>query len=130
MTIEERLEKARLYRKQGYNCAQCMIVAFSDITGMTEEEALRGCVGLGGGCGCGELCGVLASMALMEGLRTDGSPMAKKAVYRNMKVLRDMFAERFGALRCEDLKSPERKVPCNDLIWAGVEMYDNHLRQS
>lgn len=127
MTLEERLLLAKNYRKKGYNCAQCVLASFPEITDMKDSQSLGIAIGLGGGCGCGEICGVLSSMALLEGMRIGGAPSDKAEVYGNMKKLHSEFTCRFGTAQCCELKSPGKAVSCNDLIWSGVEMYHNHV---
>lgn len=128
MTLDERLEKARALRGQGYNCAQCVCASFPDVTGLSEAYSLRASIGFGGGVGgCGEVCGVLAAMAILEGMRSPGGPADKKQVYGAVKGLRDGFAGEFGSVLCRELKAPGNAVPCNDLIYKGVEMFHGHL---
>lgn len=127
MTLEERLTIARDHRKQGYNCAQCVMSSFPDITNLDENSSLNLTIGLGGGLGCGEVCGVLSSMALLEGIRVGGTPKDKAEVYGNMRKLRDSFTDKFKTVLCRELKAPGAAVSCNDLIYAGIEMYHNHL---
>lgn len=122
MTLEQRIEKAKGYRAQGYNCAQCVLVAFSDLTGMDDAAALKTAIGLGGGCGCGEICGVLSAMALVRGMQCQGTPADKGPVYAAMRGLRDIFAGKFGAVACRDLKAPGKPATCNDLILEGIAM--------
>ena len=128
MTLDERLDKARGLREQGYNCAQCVCAAFPDVSGLDEADALRVSIGFGGGVGgCGEVCGVFSAMAMLEGMRSPGGPADKKQVYGSVKGLRDAFVGEFGCLLCRELKAPGRVVSCNDLIFRGVEMYHKHL---
>lgn len=131
MTLEERLDKARSLRGQGYNCAQSVCASFPDVMGMPEEDILRLSIGFGGGVGgCGEVCGVLSAMAMLEGMRTQGTPADKRQAYGNTKRLRDTFAGEFGSAVCRELKAPGKAVPCNDLIYRGIEMYHAHLEES
>lgn len=129
MTLQERLAKAETCRSAGYNCAQCVLVAFSDLTGLSDDEAMRMAIGLGGGCGSGEICGVLSAMALVRGMLTPGAPSDKGAVYADMRKLTDEFSARFGAVACRDLKASGAAVPCNTLIYEGIEILHNALIQ-
>ncbi|MCM1320078.1 MAG: C-GCAxxG-C-C family protein [Muribaculaceae bacterium] len=127
MTLKERIERAETFRAQGYNCAQSVIMAFPDITGLSDEQALKLSIGLGGGCGAGELCGVVSAMALIRGMLSPGGPKDKGSVYADMKALHDDFIRRFGSCICRELKVPGRPVPCNDLIYTGIEMLHESL---
>lgn len=48
-TKETRCTAAIQYRKNGANCAQSLLAAFSDILNITEAQALAMGAGLGGG---------------------------------------------------------------------------------
>ena len=48
-----RYETAVANHKKGYNCAQAVFAAFSDVTGLEREYALRLSAGFGGGMGPG-----------------------------------------------------------------------------
>ena len=65
-----RWEMAEAYRKQSFNCAQCVLLSFGDLTGLTEETAKAIAGGLGGGFGgCKEeACGALSGAVLVLGL--------------------------------------------------------------
>ena len=62
MNKEERLKKAESIRRQGYNCAQTVAMAFADLTGIDEETTARATAGFGGGIGgMQEVCGVVSA---------------------------------------------------------------------
>lgn len=62
-------EKAVALFTQGYNCAQSVFVAFSDVTGMDEELAKRLSSSFGGGMGrLREVCGTCSAMFMVAGL--------------------------------------------------------------
>ena len=52
-TLEQRLEHAATLRRSGHNCAQCVMLAFSDIISdrMPEDAAEAFSIALGGGVG-------------------------------------------------------------------------------
>ena len=59
---------AELFLK-GYNCSQSVVVAFSDVTGMTPRHAARISSSFGGGMGrMREVCGAVSGMLLVAGL--------------------------------------------------------------
>ncbi len=130
MTLEERIESARALRAQGYNCAQCVMAVFPEVHGLPQDVALRLSTGLGGGVGGSQnICGVLSSVALLDGSRTQGAPADKRAVYGNVSgVVRD-FEQRYGTCICRELKAPGQTVGCNELIEAGIRMYDDFLKK-
>ena len=64
MTKEEliqRTQKAAKNHERGYNCAQAVACAFSDLAGMDEADLFRLTEGLGLGMGCMEgTCGAIS----------------------------------------------------------------------
>ena len=47
----DRCALAYQYHKEGFNCAQCVVGAFSDLTGVPMETAAAAAGGMGGGVG-------------------------------------------------------------------------------
>ena len=126
LTLDRRLALARETRSKGYNCAQSVLAAFPDIFMLPQETCLRLGTALGGGLGTtGSTCGVLEAMALAEGMRTSGQPADKVAAYASYRSLHDAFMARHGDTLCPGLKA--RKIPCNELIYSGIEMYHNYI---
>ncbi len=110
-------ESAVAFHAQGCNCAQSVLLSMTDRTGLPEELAASLATGFGGGAGCRELCGALsgAFMAVGAVLGAGSRPQIMAAE----REITEAFREKFGALRCEDLKA--RRVPCDDLIAFAAE---------
>lgn len=107
-----RLEKAIDYHKRGFNCCQSVLAVFSDITGLSEQESFNLGGGFGGGAGTGELCGALTGAVMALGMLTPVDPTdpvgSKKRTVALSKELQKRFAEKFGALRCQDLLASKK----------------------
>lgn len=131
MDLDLRKDKALELHKQGYNCAQCVILSFPDITNLTDKVAAQIAMGLGGGVGAqGEICGVLLGMTVVLGLARDANPMVKPQVNAEVRELTNRFKEKNqGCFLCRELKSKCRR-PCDDLICGGIEILDAYLKQS
>ena len=66
-----RAERATENFKKGYNCAQSVVLAFSDMVDLSEEQLLRLSAPLGGGVGrLREICGALSGICVVLGLLT------------------------------------------------------------
>lgn len=129
MTLEERCNIARELRKKGYNCAQAVLLAFPDKSGMEEEMMAKLTSGLGSGVGgSGELCGVICAMSIGQGLCQSAAPEGKSASARSARKLMDAFAaENEGRIRCRDLKGTAGIRPCNDLVLLGVKLLHEYF---
>ncbi len=116
-------EKARELFLNGYNCAQAVFVAFSDVTGLDERQALLVASSFGGGMGhIGEACGAVSGMFMAVGMifgYTDTDAQTKKQHYSRVHELSERFKARFGALRCPELLSNlqkgEYELPAHDV---------------
>ena len=74
-------EKALYWHKKGYNCAQTVLAACSELTGLDEKTALAISAGFGGGLRSGEVCGAISGAVMAVGMAypfTDGSDAESK----------------------------------------------------
>ena len=61
-------EKAKALFTEGYNCAQAVFAAFSDVTGIDFETSVKLSSGFGGGMGrMREVCGAVSGMFMVLG---------------------------------------------------------------
>lgn len=127
--LNSRHERARQLRKEGYNCAQSVLMVFDDITGLDEATACRLASGLGAGIGASrEICGVPNAMAIVQGFRLPATAQAKPLAMKRAGALLQKFkAITGGRLRCVELKSGADPVPCDRLILDGIEILHNYL---
>lgn len=109
MTKLERCTYAHDCHASGLNCAQSVLAAFTDITGLTEEQSIALCSGLGGGVRYGGVCGVVSAAVLVLGTvcphtRENGAE-GKRLSGEITKEYQRRFTERFGELDCRALKA-------------------------
>ena len=142
-----RFEKANAYHDKGFNCCQSVVAAFSDITGLSEQESFNIAGGFGGGAGTRELCGAISGAIMTLGLLTPVDPenpvASKQRTVALSKELQKRFREKFGALRCEDLlknpSKPSEATPaalrmgitghCSMMIVTAVEIVEEILAE-
>ena len=108
MNPSEKGRLAKAYFEQGYNCAQSVLLAFGDETGLSEEQAARLASTFGGGMGrMREVCGAVSAMLMVEGLAEGYSdPKAKEEkseVYARVRALADRFREKNHSIICREL---------------------------
>ena len=94
--------------REGYNCAQSVFAAFSDVCGMDRETALRLSSSFGGGLGrLREVCGAVSGMAMVAGVLRGYSdpndPEAKAAHYALIREMADRFRAETGSIICREL---------------------------
>lgn len=108
MNTEERSRRAREYFRDGYNCCQSVLLAFQDITGLSETDSARFSGGFGGGMGrLREVCGAVSAMTFMAGVISPavnpGNKEEKKANYALVQEMAGKFREENGSIVCREL---------------------------
>lgn len=133
--LRARVSLALNNHDKGYNCAQAVSCAFSDLVDIDEATLFRMTEGLGLGMGGMEgTCGAIASAAVLSGLTHSSArldkPDSKAISYRASKTCMGEFKEKNGSVICRDLKGVDTKKvlrSCNDCIADATEIIAQHL---
>lgn len=132
----------------GCNCAQAVLLAFSDLTGLDEDTARRIASGFGGGMArMREVCGAVSGMFMAAGLlygSTSLSHEEKAAHYLRLQELAAQFREKNGSILCRELLSgvktdgsplPERRTaeyykkrPCAALVADAADILAQYIQ--
>jgi len=111
-------EIAVKYHKAGYNCAQSVLCACGEYTGVDEKTALALSAGLGGGLRSGEICGAISGAVIALGMAFPFADAADTESKNKIAVLAKECVSRgreaFGAVRCAELKG--KAISCEALI--------------
>lgn len=102
-------EKAAQLFVSGYNCAQAVAGAFSDVTGISLEQSCKMVSGFGGGMGrmrevCGAVSGMVFVLSTLYGYETP-DPEAQKNIYACVQDLAEKFRQECGTIICRELLS-------------------------
>ena len=109
--MEHSMYAAELFMK-GYNCAQAVAVAFSDVTGLDETFSAKMASSFGGGMGrlrevCGAVSGMLFVLGCLYGYDESTDDEAKKQTYQQVQELAKAFQAQNGSIICREiLKNP------------------------
>lgn len=155
--IEERVAKARrLFKEDGYNCCQAVVLTYNDIFGIDDIIAASISSGFGGGMGrMREVCGSVSGMVILAGLLSPAAdPSDKGSRTRNYALVQDVageFAKINGSIICRELlglspmgnrqggqmESPEpsdrtsdyyRKRPCEELVGISARIIGERIK--
>jgi len=144
---QARAQAARTYFLQGYGCAQSILLAFSDLTGLDEKISARLGSSFGGGMGrlrevCGGVTGAFAVLGLLCGYDDPTDKEGKSRHYADIRELARRFSERSrgNSIICRQLltgaglsgtaggeaeaRTPEyyKKRPCPDMVALAAEI--------
>ena len=106
--MSDKSDKATEKFMSGYNCAQSVIYAFCEETGISEDMALKVSCGLGGGMGrnqevCGTVSGGILVLGLRHGRGVNDEAFATTVTYQKTREFMSRFAERNGSYICREL---------------------------
>lgn len=143
--MEHGMKAAELFL-QGYNCAQSVLLAFEDMTGLDQSMALRLSSSFGGGMArLREVCGAVSGMAMVAGLLYGYDDISditlKKEHYARIQELAAAFRERAGSIICREIlndpptdpaPSPRteeyyRVRPCARMVLIAGEVLDAYV---
>ena len=134
---------------QGYNCAQAVAVAFSDVTGLDEKLSARLASSFGGGMGrmrevCGAVSGMLMVVSQLYGDDRPDDEQGKKELYALVQKLAGQFREQNGSIICRELlESPSSdpnpsprtaeyyaQRPCVRMVMTAADLMDEFLKNN
>lgn len=98
----DRVTKAVELFENGYNCAQSVLCAFSDIVNINEDVLLSMGSALGGGYArTRNLCGAVNAIGIIYGLAT--SCKDKSIAYIEMQDIIKSILEKYQTINCSEL---------------------------
>ena len=149
MNIKDYSKTAEELFKNGCNCSQAVLCAFSDVTGLDEQTALKLASSFGGGMGrmrevCGAVSGALMVLGIAKGYSDLSDSDAKKEHYALVQEFARRFKEENGSIICRELLagvktkegvSPEerteeyyKKRPCSELCYTAAKITEELLK--
>ncbi len=145
-----RIERAKEFFLQGYNCSQAVAMAFIDVVEMDADTLSKIMLPFGGGMGRLRLtCGCVSAMASVIGLITGEaghSAENKKEVYGDVQKICAKFKEEYGSLICGELLSGKvpvevggvaeertqeyyKKRPCAEMVGFAAGLMEEYLKE-
>ncbi len=151
--LEERVAKAkRLFKEEGYNCCQAVVLAYNDLFDIDDTTAAAMSSGFGGGMGrMREVCGSVSGMVMLAGLIAPATdPSIKVDRTKNYALVQEMageFKALNGSIICKELlglapmtgrtESPEpsdrtpeyyKKRPCEELVGISARIVGEKIK--
>lgn len=130
----DRATKAIENHHKGYNCAQAVLCAFSDIIDFSEDELFKISEAFGGGMGgTGGLCGAVSAMVFLAGLKNslgiENLPQTnKQKSYAFAHELMEIFEKKNQSIICSRLKG-ECLRSCDGCIEDAVRILEEKLQK-
>jgi C_GCAxxG_C_C family probable redox protein len=92
----------------GFNCAQAVVQAFAEQTGLAERTAYRIACGFGAGMGrrqltCGAVTGGIMVLGMTYGRDLDRTDIDKEKTYQKVNEFLQEFEKRHATTECREL---------------------------
>ena len=145
--MDREYQAAKLFM-DGYNCAQAVIMAFSDMVGLDEKLCAKLSSSFGGGMGrmrevCGAVSGMLMVAGLLYGYDGPEEGQIKKDHYARVQHLAEKFREEAGSIVCREiLKNPPsdpsptprtaefyKQRPCVRMVTLAVRTLEQYISE-
>ena len=133
--MESRLEKVTENHKNGYNCAQAIACAYSDIINLDEKTVFKLTEGFGLGmgsmkCTCGAVSGATMILSYLLSSGDTEKPVSKRLTYKSVAEISNKFLEENGSLVCAELKSSHmaNQRSCADCIKSAAIILEEKLK--
>ncbi len=144
-------ERAKTLFYEGYNCAQSVLLAFSDMTGLDDSTAMRLASSFGGGMGrmretCGAVCAAFMVIGLLYGYDDPTAVIEKSEHYARIQEISRRFKSQNGSIICRELlgangvdTSPTpslrtaeyyKKRPCPDICAFAAGLVDQYIEEN
>lgn len=140
--------KAKSFFESGYNCAQSVVLAFTEEMGMDAETASKLASPFGAGMGrlrevCGAFSGSLLVIGNLFGVSDPLDAEGKGALYKDIQDLASKFRAANGSLICRELlhlsekssaPTPEartqeyyRNRPCGEIVAKVTDLLEDYV---
>ena len=147
--MDHKAKAEKLFR-DGYNCAQSVFAAFSDVMNIDEITALKISSSFGGGMGrMREVCGTCSAMfmvvGIIDGYTEPNNSKIKSLHYAKIQNLAQKFKDAHKTIICRELLSelkvdsapysPQRDDsfyrvrPCVKFVITAAELLDEYLAE-
>ncbi|MDL2284339.1 C-GCAxxG-C-C family protein [Oxalobacter sp. OttesenSCG-928-P03] len=100
------------------SCAQAVAIAYADLAGLTEKQAMNMTAGFGGGMGKRQTCGVVTAMLMITGLSGKGE---------KCRGVMDTFEEKKGSTMCGELLEKYGEEYCSSLVRCAAELMNTQV---
>ena len=128
----DRAKELRAATAVHYNCAQSVVLPFSEAFGIPSDMAMKFAAGFGGGMKRGGICGAVTGSVMAFGFFGVDDPRNLGRFYRKIQENHEGFLECRDLLRINMEKGLEKKPHCDALVYeaiAGVEELVRELRE-
>ena len=119
------MEKVLEFHKEGYNCAESIIKAFNEDTGLDIPVSVASPFGAGMcvGSTCGAITGTLMAVGALRGRKTSEEKNNSRTITKEVITT---VKEKYGTIECIELK--KKGVTCDEIIKFSYDILSEYTK--
>ncbi|MBR5645477.1 MAG: C_GCAxxG_C_C family protein [Treponema sp.] len=126
----ERAHEIRAIETPHHNCAQSVLMSFTQSLQLDDETAYKISVAFGAGMKSGITCGVIVGGLMVLGLFGVDDQQTTQKLIRDFKDRHSQMLDCADLLRANTEAGGQRKPHCDVLVYEMVEYVENILREN
>lgn len=126
----ERAKEIRAIETPHHNCAQSVLMSFTQSLNLDDETAYKIATAFGGGMKAGLTCGVITGGLMVLGLFGVDSPETTQKLIKNFQAAHNGMTDCAELLRVNASSGKTRKVHCDGLVFEMVEYLEKILKEN
>lgn len=125
----ERAKEIREIVEPHHNCAQSVLMSFTQDLKLDDESAYKIGAAFGGGMKCGLVCGAVTGALMTLGMFEVDNPETTQKVIREFKVRHNAMLDCKDLLKANAEKGGEKKPHCDALVYEMVQVVEEILKE-
>lgn len=125
----ERAKEIRAIVEPHHNCAQSVLMSFTQSLNLDDETAFKLATAFGGGMKSGITCGVIVGGLMVLGLFGVDAPADTQALIKTFKEKHSNMIDCADLLRANAEAGGQRKPHCDALVYEMVQYVENVLKE-
>ena len=119
------MERVIEFHKEGYNCAESVLKAFNEDTGLDVPVSIASPFGSGMTVGstCGAITGTLMAVGALKGRNTNEEKNNSRTL---TKEIITRVKEKYGTIECIELK--RKGITCDEIIEYAYGLLKNYTK--
>ena len=119
------MERVIEFHKEGYNCAESVLRAFNEETGLDIPVSMASPFGSGMTVGstCGAITGTLMAVGALKGRNTSKEANQSRTLTKEVIT---KVQEKYGTIEC--IKKKKKGVSCDEIIEYAYSILKDHIK--
>ena len=126
----KRAEELRAQTFPHINCAQAVVLPFSEALGIPDDLAMRFAGGFGGGMKRASVCGTVTGGIMALGLFGKDDPKTLGEYHRRIRERHDGMLECADLLKAAAEAGTEKKLHCDAMVYECVDLVAQILEEA